>query len=131
MANLLDEGVADTLVSAASATLLQRRELAAQRAKLLEPRGRIAQECGNAEKGPSIPAKRKDRKLDRDLSAVLVEGRHRQEGAAAIAALGAAHYLVVAFPMPTAQALGDDQIKPCADGFTLTEPKMRAAAAFQ
>src|SRR5712671_777384 len=115
MANLLDEGVADTLVSAASATLLQRRELAAQRANLLEPRGRIAQERSDAEKSPCIAAKCENRELDRDLSTVLVEGRHCQERAAAIAALGATHDLVVAFPMPTAQALGDDQIEPRAN----------------
>jgi hypothetical protein len=78
MANLLDEGVADTLVSAVSAALFQRRQLPVQRPNLLESRGGIAQECGNTEKGPGITAKRKDRKFDRDLSAVLVEARHRQ-----------------------------------------------------
>jgi hypothetical protein len=99
MANLLDEGVGDTLMSAVSAALFQRRQLPVQRPNLLESRGGIAQECGNTEKGPGITAKRKDRKFDRDLSAVLVEGRHRQKGAAAIVALGAAHDLF-AGPLP-------------------------------
>ncbi len=44
MANQLDEGVADTLVPAVSASLLQRRQLAAQRANLLESRGREVRE---------------------------------------------------------------------------------------
>src|SRR5260221_7877330 len=44
MGNQLDEGVADTLVPAVSASLLQRRQLAAQRANLLESRGRELRE---------------------------------------------------------------------------------------
>jgi len=115
VANLLDEGVADTLVSAVSAALFQRRQLPVQRPNLLESRGGIAQERGDAEKSPGIVAKRENRELDRDLSTVPVERRHCQHCTGAIAALGAAHDLVVAFPMPTAQALGDDQIEPHAN----------------
>ena len=95
--------------------MLPRRELAAQRANLLEPRGHIAQKRGDAEKSPCIAAKRENSELDRDLSTILVESWHCQERTAAIAALGAAHDLVVAFPVPTAQALGDDQIEPHAN----------------
>jgi len=59
-------------------TLFQRREFAAKRAGLLEPRGGVAQESGDAEQGAGIAAKRENGELYRDLSAVRVEGRRRQ-----------------------------------------------------
>jgi len=122
---------ADTLVSAVSAALFQRRQLPVQRPNLLESRGGVAQERGNAEKSPSIAAQRKNCELDRDLSTVLVERRHCQHCTRAIAALGAAHDLVVAFPMPTAQTLGMIRSSRTPIASRSPKPKMREAAAFQ
>jgi hypothetical protein len=54
----------------------QRRQLAAQRAHLLEARCRIVQKSGDAEQFSRVVVQRQDCELDRDLPPVLVQGRN-------------------------------------------------------
>ncbi len=117
MANLLDEGVADTFgvwrvsdsVFNAASSRRSAREPPRTARSHRETAPRCREECLHR-----CAVWRTVNSIEISRPSLWRAGT-ASERAAAIAALGATHDLVVAFPMPTAQALGDDQIEPRAN----------------